>query len=399
MKKTRTAFGLLGIALALSGCGAESATQKPAGFLPWVLALAGVVLLGLAVYQTYCYMQYLKKARRRRRKNTHGVDPLTVILYISAAVLLLFSLLSGILSGTPDPSETTEPTDDPTSSTTEPSTGPVTGWVEDGDSRYYMLEDGTFLTGWKVMDGRTYYFQDNGMTLSGWHEVEGIRRYFREDGSMARGQEEIDGETFFFTSTGAQVEVVNAWNPIAEDYAVELMDLSVIYAVDDIQIDVRIYQPLKKMMDACNAAMEELNPSDPARCCVTSGYRSWEDQEQTYNNKVSSLMYSGLTQEEAELQAATEAARPGASEHQLGLAVDIIDTDSWSVGFSDDLPAQEWLMEHCWEYGFILRYPDGKTDATGIVYEPWHFRYVGEELALELRDSGLTLEEYLETLE
>ena len=90
---------------------------------------------------------------------------------------------------------------------------------------------------------------------------------------------------------------------------------------------------------------------------------------------------------------------PGTSEHQLGLAVDIVDVN---YPYLDDhqatMPAQKWLMEHCWEYGFVLRYPDDKTDVTGIIYEPWHYRYVGKELAAELYELGLTVEEYMQKL-
>ena len=103
--------------------------------------------------------------------------------------------------------------------------------------------------------------------------------------------------------------------------------------------------------------------------------------------------------DEAEEMAATVVARPGTSEHQLGLAVDIVDSRSYSLtDYQATLPAQKWLMAHSWEYGFILRYPDDKTDVTGIIYEPWHYRYVGKELAKELYNAGLTLEEYLQNL-
>ena len=368
---------------------------------PWIFGLLGLAVLALAGYQTYCYMKYLRKARRRRRKNTHGVDQLTVILYSVAAVLLLLAVITGIFGAAPqepDPTDPPQTTTEPTDPVTEPPI--LTGWAEDGDSRYYMLEDGTFATGWMEIDGLTYYFRENGLTMSGWNEVEGIRRYFRADGSMARGEEEIDGVKHFFTSTGAEVELVNRWNPVAEDYAVELKDLSVIYATDGIQVDVRIYDVLIRMMDDCNDAMADLYPDDAPRCCVTSGYRSLEMQTDIFDSRVNDLVYGGMTWEEAEAEAATAVALPGTSEHQIGLAVDIVDTASWDLEeFQEDLPAQKWLMEHCWEYGFILRYPNGKTDSTGIIYEPWHYRYVGEELALELRDNGLTLEEYLNSLD
>ena len=104
----------------------------------------------------------------------------------------------------------------------------------------------------------------------------------------------------------------------------------------------------------------------------------------------------GYSLEEAKVVAATISAIPGTSEHQLGLAVDIIDTTIWDlVQEQENLPGQQWLMEHCHEYGFILRYPAGSTDSTGIIYEPWHYRYVGTELATRLHDLGLTVEEYI----
>ena len=85
-----------------------------------------------------------------------------------------------------------------------------------------------------------------------------------------------------------------------------------------------------------------------------------------------------------------------ASEHATGLAMDIVSTEYAGLdekqGETDD---QKWLMEHCYEYGFILRYPQDKSDDTGIIYEPWHYRYVGTEAALAIRDQGVTLEEYL----
>ena len=106
-----------------------------------------------------------------------------------------------------------------------------------------------------------------------------------------------------------------------------------------------------------------------------------------------------LSREEAEIEAAKTVAIPGTSEHQLGIAVDIIDTQNWSlVEEQENLEGQQWLMENCWRYGFILRYPKGTTDITGIIYEPWHYRYVGLELAQEIHGLGITLEEYLDML-
>ena len=104
----------------------------------------------------------------------------------------------------------------------------------------------------------------------------------------------------------------------------------------------------------------------------------------------------GYSYDEAYAEASKSVAIPGTSEHQLGLAVDIVDNSNWNLNTSQEkTKTQKWLMEHCWEYGFILRFPNGTTDITGIIYEPWHYRYVGVEISMELRDLGITLEEYL----
>jgi len=103
---------------------------------------------------------------------------------------------------------------------------------------------------------------------------------------------------------------------------------------------------------------------------------------------VAKRMAEGMTYEEACEYTARSVAYPGHSEHQTGLAVDITGTDEM----------YEWFYEHCWDYGFIVRYPEGKRPITGIIYEPWHFRYVGTELSLELKELNLCMEEYMEML-
>ena len=90
-------------------------------------------------------------------------------------------------------------------------------------------------------------------------------------------------------------------------------------------------------------------------------------------------------------------APPDTSEHQLGLAVDLVDASYQTLDSRQaDTPAQKWLMAHSWEYGFILRYPTDKSDVTGIIYEPWHYRYVGRDYARQICESGLCLEEWLD---
>ncbi|MFR4758030.1 MAG: M15 family metallopeptidase [Evtepia gabavorous] len=130
---------------------------------------------------------------------------------------------------------------------------------------------------------------------------------------------------------------------------------------------------------------------------LCSSYRTQEKQTQLYNNLVQKQIARGNSRSEAMAKAAKEVAVPGTSEHQLGLAVDIVDTQNQVLNRAqEDTAVQQWLMEHCWEYGFILRYPPDKEEKTGIIYEPWHYRYVGREYAQAIRQSGLCLEEFLQ---
>ena len=93
----------------------------------------------------------------------------------------------------------------------------------------------------------------------------------------------------------------------------------------------------------------------------------------------------------------TVVALPGTSEHQTGLALDIVDAGYQELDEAqENTPVQQWLMRNSWRYGFILRYPTGKSNITGIIYEPWHYRYVGRDAARAIYESGLCLEEYLE---
>ena len=245
--------------------------------------------------------------------------------------------------------------------------------------------------GWQERDGQRYYLDDDGMALTGWQTVDDRLYYFRADGSMARGRVEIDGVSRFFTADGTEILMTNIWNPVPEGYEPELADLDSYYGKEGMQVDPVCLDDLTAMIDACNAA--------GARAYVISAYRSPEQQQALFSGKVARLMAAGMSRTDAEAEATTVVLLPGTSEHHLGLAVDIIDTKLWALDERQaQMPAQQWLMENSWRYGFILRYPPGKTAVTGIIYEPWHYRYVGCALAAELYESGLTLEEYLDSL-
>ncbi len=129
--------------------------------------------------------------------------------------------------------------------------------------------------------------------------------------------------------------------------------------------------------------MAEAAAADGISLWINSGYRSYQEQEELYNGYAS----------ERGTEAADEvSSRPGHSEHQTGLAFDVNDT---SFGFENS-PEADWLNAHCAEYGFIIRFPEGKDKYTGYTYEPWHIRYLGTKLAKEVTESGLCLEEYLD---
>lgn len=177
--------------------------------------------------------------------------------------------------------------------------------------------------------------------------------------------------------------LVNGAFPLPEDFTVpELTQLKNGHAIDS-----RVYPALQDMMDAARA--EGLQP------LICSSFRTWEEQNRLFQNKVQAYLEQGFGQQEAEEQAAMWVARPGTGEHQAGLAVDVVDASYQMLDEGQENTAvQKWFMSHCAEYGFILRYPAEKSDLTGVNYEPWHYRYVGIEAAQEIMGQGICLEEY-----
>ena len=173
--------------------------------------------------------------------------------------------------------------------------------------------------------------------------------------------------------------VVNRWNEIPEDYRVELTELS-----NGQKVDSRIYPYLQEMFDA--ARKDGIYP------VVREGYRTYEEQQKILDDKIKAYINEGYSQARAERTAKEWVALPGTSEHQLGIAVDINADKSKS---SND-EVYTWLAANAHNYGFILRYPQGKQEITGTSYEPWHYRYVGVDAAREIYERGICLEEYFE---
>lgn len=260
---------------------------------------------------------------------------------------------------------------------------PLTGWAELDGSRYYLNINGAPLTGTQEIDGETYYFDRDGTFYNGWITIDSQKYYCLGDGSFATGPTVIDGETYYFSPGGIYVPLVNPWRPLPEEHQTDLLPL-----YDGQFVEVVCYEALMRMLTDCEAA-----GFDPYVC---SAYRTQADQQYLFNRKVNYYLDLDYDREEAEKLAATVVAIPGTSEHQLGLAVDIIDVNyPYLTDEQADTETQQWLMAHSWEYGFILRYPEDSTDITGIIWEPWHYRYVGTEVAAEVYALGVTLEEYL----
>ncbi|MCL1848065.1 MAG: M15 family metallopeptidase [Clostridiales bacterium] len=178
--------------------------------------------------------------------------------------------------------------------------------------------------------------------------------------------------------------LVNWDKHVPEEYAVELAEVRSGYSVD-----ARMLEPLKEMLDAAGA--------EGLSVIVVSAYRTIDKQRDLYENKVARLIGQGMDEEQAKKAAITEVAYPGNSEHHLGLAVDLASSRNQRLDETQaDTEENQWLRAFCQEYGFILRYPADKSEFTGIIYEPWHFRYVGTAVAKEIMEKGICLEEYLD---
>ncbi|MDR2531277.1 MAG: M15 family metallopeptidase [Oscillospiraceae bacterium] len=188
--------------------------------------------------------------------------------------------------------------------------------------------------------------------------------------------------------------LINDNSPLPDYYEPELAAID-FDGARDFFLDARCADYAAEMLKAAR--------SDGIILCVVSAYRSRQRQADTFSSYVERLIRENrnITEAEAAAIAAVQIARPGASEHNAGLAVDILSED-WFIYHTDvteefeRTPEFSWLEKNSWRYGFILRYPRGKEDVTGFIFEPWHFRFVGIDIAEQIYNSELTLEEYID---
>lgn len=199
-------------------------------------------------------------------------------------------------------------------------------------------------------------------------------------GTMDSGEGSPSGAAGTDAADGWQLILVNRQHPIPDDYSPDLTELDNGHAVDS-----RVYPYLQEMFDAARA--------DGILPAISSSYRTHEEQQAEMEEKINEYRSQGYSDDEAGYMAQEWVALPGTSEHELGLAVDITTAD-WEQ--QDAQVVWQWLNDNSYRFGFIQRYPEAKTDITGIAHEAWHYRYVGYEAAKEIYESGLCLEEYLQ---
>lgn len=180
-----------------------------------------------------------------------------------------------------------------------------------------------------------------------------------------------------------ELVLVNGQYPLDTKYKPEMTEIT-----EGRSVDSRIVEDTKKMLaDAQEAGL---------KMYIISAYRSPDDQKEVFNTTMQDWINQGENYLDAYEETKKSVALPGHSEHATGLALDIVSEENQELNEKQaDTKESKWLAENCYKYGFILRYPTDKSDITGVVYEPWHYRYVGKDAAKEITQKGITLEEYL----
>lgn len=178
--------------------------------------------------------------------------------------------------------------------------------------------------------------------------------------------------------------LVNGDNPVPEDYVVDLVETG----RQNSRGDSRAVAALNLMLKA--------GEREGLSFVVCSGYRTREEQQVLFLNQIKKKLDEGMGYQDALAAASRISALPGTSEHETGLAFDIVALSYQNLdeGYAET-PEAKWLVRNAADYGFILRYPKGKEEITGIIWEPWHYRYVGVSTARDVTGAGITLEEYL----
>ena len=315
-------------------------------------------------------------AKRRRKKKVNPLLPLVVLLI--AAIVVLVILLAKL-------GDNLAPDADTEASTTT-TTADVT--TEAGDTTH--TEVTTTTTTEKPTTTTTTTKKTTAATGGTTTSAQYTDRYIDAEGML-----QFEAGDNYVQKTGATAKtpwnllLVNDWNPMEKGYDTKVTMKTVDRrAINNNQkVDARMYDDLMKMLDAGKAY----------NIGVQSSYRPYSKQEQLYWAQVDNMRGTYSDPVVRQSKAGEIVKRPGFSEHNTGLAVDLYGSGDYSLTQTfANTKAYAWLMENCADYGFILRFPQGKESVTGVIYEAWHFRYVGDaKIAHEIMDKGLCLEEYL----
>ena len=232
-------------------------------------------------------------------------------------------------------------------------------WLYDSSYQawYYLKSDGSYA--YSTWQGN-YYLKSNGkMAVNEW--VDG-GCYYVDTTGLWKANSKVSNKGSYYSLQGKYDEIVvaNKHYPMSKDY----------YPGENATAKAAFLKLIAQMKEEGYAISDNY-----------SGFRSYATQAQLYQSYVN---------QEGQAAADRYSARPGYSEHQTGLAFDVIGTDGQLV---EDSSAAQWLLEHAPDYGFVVRYPRGKESITGYMHEEWHLRYIGKE-AKDIAASGLTLEEY-----
>ena len=251
-------------------------------------------------------------------------------------------------------------------------TGDATGLLDESE----LLDDKDVTEGYE--NSEFEYVKDN--------ERFNAEDILDENEDLITGEMDAEQEKSSMRSSDWNLVLINKQHSVPEDY-----DFTLGTITGRMQCDERIIPNVLEMLKAAK--------EDGVNLVICSPYRDFNRQEVLFNRKITAYMKKGMSYLDAYRITAQAVTVPGASEHQIGLALDII-CDSYASlneGFGET-EAGKWLAKHSCEYGFILRYPLGKEYITGIEYEPWHFRYVGVEAATMITEEGITLEEFVDEL-
>ena len=249
-----------------------------------------------------------------------------------------------------------------------------------------LLSDEDLLADDELVEGETVHGMDGIVKYEAEDILEALETNGNADGAVQEEASRDESGEIIFDRNDWRLVLINKQHSIPEDYTFTLGTIRGSQMCDE-----RIVDDLKDMLQA--AKDEGMN------LVICSPYRTPERQEYLFGRKITEYMRRGFSYVEAYQMSSRVVTIPGNSEHEIGLAFDIVcdHYDELKEGFGDTVEGK-WLAKNSCKYGFILRYPKGKEDVTGIDYEPWHFRYVGVDAATVITESGITLEEFWEEL-